>query len=70
MPGDPVNLTVKFNHQRCYNAFQNNINMCQIKTSLVFDVTYVQNKPSGYQLIIQDDTASKAPPNIWIVTNA
>ena len=65
---DLAYFTVKLiaeNHLRCYNAFQNSINM---NTSLIFDVT--QNKLSGEQLIIQDDTASKAAPNHWIVTHA
>lgn len=30
--------------------------VCPINTSFTFDVTHDQNKPSGYQLIIQDDS--------------
>lgn len=40
----------------------------QYQHVLIMDVT--QNKPSGHQLIIQDDTASEAAPNLWIVTHA
>lgn len=72
-------LTKRLVSQSTYNktqghlltvAFQNSINTCPENTFLIFDVTHVKNKPGGYQLIIQDDTANEAAPKLWIVTHA